>query len=88
MWTIVVKFLFFFIGCELLVHYGHSCLVPITDTVGINLLYVFVNIDMNLSNFVDTLKANFQKEKKLAFVSTIQFVASLQVNMNFFYETL
>ncbi|VDK48370.1 unnamed protein product [Anisakis simplex] len=66
------------LGCDLLVHYGHSCLVPIQDTDGIAMLYIFVNIDMNLSHFIDTLKANFSQRDKLALVSTIQFVAALQ----------
>lgn len=69
-----------FTGCDLLVHYGHSCLVPIQDTEGIAMLYVFVNIDINLSDFIDAVKVNFKKENKLALVSTIQFVASLQVS--------
>ncbi|KAI1721423.1 putative diphthamide synthesis protein [Ditylenchus destructor] len=66
------------LGCDLLVHYGHSCLVPIQDTPGIHMLYIFVNIDINLSHLVDTVRANFQKEQRIALVSTIQFVASLQ----------
>uniref|UniRef100_F1L745 2-(3-amino-3-carboxypropyl)histidine synthase subunit 1 n=1 Tax=Ascaris suum TaxID=6253 RepID=F1L745_ASCSU len=70
------------LGCDLLVHYGHSCLVPIQDTEGIAMLYVFVNIDINLSDFIDAVKVNFKKENKLALVSTIQFVASLQVVKN------
>ncbi|KAH7731615.1 Protein DPH-1 [Aphelenchoides avenae] len=65
------------LGCDLLVHYGHSCLVPIQDTQGISVLYVFVNIDMNLSHLVEAVAENFQG-KSLALVSTIQFVASLQ----------
>jgi 2-(3-amino-3-carboxypropyl)histidine synthase len=72
----------FTLGCDLLVHYGHSCLVPIQDTSGIHLLYVFVQIEMNLSDFINTIKSNFSKEQHLAFVSTIQFVASLQVNIS------
>ncbi|KAK0416819.1 hypothetical protein QR680_012701 [Steinernema hermaphroditum] len=68
------------LGCDLLVHYGHSCLVPIQDTQGIHMLYIFVNIDMNLSHFIDILKANFSAEgSKIALVSTVQFVVSLQV---------
>lgn len=67
-------------------HYGHSCLVPIHETKGINLLYIFVNIDINLTHFLDTLRNNFSKEKKLAIVSTIQFVASLQVFYYFEYS--
>jgi len=32
---------------DLLIHYGHSCLVPITETV-IKILYVFVEIEMDI----------------------------------------
>uniref|UniRef100_A0A1I7ZGE5 2-(3-amino-3-carboxypropyl)histidine synthase subunit 1 n=1 Tax=Steinernema glaseri TaxID=37863 RepID=A0A1I7ZGE5_9BILA len=68
------------LGCDLLVHYGHSCLVPIQDTQGIHMLYIFVNIDMNLSHFIDIVRANFPSEdSKIALVSTVQFVVSLQV---------
>uniref|UniRef100_A0A914CAT0 2-(3-amino-3-carboxypropyl)histidine synthase subunit 1 n=1 Tax=Acrobeloides nanus TaxID=290746 RepID=A0A914CAT0_9BILA len=66
------------LGCDLLVHYGHSCLVPIQETSGIHLLYIFVNIDINLSHLLDIVEANFKPNQKLALVSTIQFVASLQ----------
>lgn len=66
------------LGCELMVHYGHSCLIPIQETQGIEMLYVFVDIRMNLSHFIDVLKDNFAKDAKLALVSTIQFVPCLQ----------
>ncbi|GMR41189.1 hypothetical protein PMAYCL1PPCAC_11384, partial [Pristionchus mayeri] len=65
-------------GCELLVHYGHSCLVPIQNTDDISMLYVFVSIEINLSHFIDCLKANFKPGQKIALVSTIQFIPSLQ----------
>ncbi|KAL4003247.1 2-(3-amino-3-carboxypropyl)histidine synthase subunit 1 [Acanthocheilonema viteae] len=65
-------------GCDLMVHYGHSCLIPIQEMQGIMMLYVFVNIEMNLGHFIDVLKANFEKHKKIALVSTVQFVACLQ----------
>uniref|UniRef100_A0A915PKH0 2-(3-amino-3-carboxypropyl)histidine synthase subunit 1 n=1 Tax=Setaria digitata TaxID=48799 RepID=A0A915PKH0_9BILA len=65
-------------GCDLMVHYGHSCLIPIQETHGIEMLYIFVNIEMNLGHFIDVLKANFEKHKKLALVSTVQFVPCLQ----------
>uniref|UniRef100_A0A8R1HN21 2-(3-amino-3-carboxypropyl)histidine synthase subunit 1 n=1 Tax=Caenorhabditis japonica TaxID=281687 RepID=A0A8R1HN21_CAEJA len=64
-------------GCDLLVHYGHSCLVPIQNTDGIAMLYVFVNIHINLSHLIDCVRENFQG-KKLAVVSTVQFIPSLQ----------
>lgn len=34
-------------NCDLLVHYGHSCLVPITDTRR-KVLYVFVEIQIDI----------------------------------------
>ncbi|VDO20968.1 unnamed protein product [Haemonchus placei] len=70
------------LGCDLLVHYGHSCLVPIQNTEGIAMLYIFVNININISHFVDCIKANFTAPYKIALVSTIQFVGSLQAARN------
>ena len=47
------------IGAEFLIHYGHSCLVPITETC-IKILYVFVEINIDLQHFLDTVLLNFQ----------------------------
>lgn len=33
--------------CDLLIHYGHSCLVPITETKK-KVLYVFVEMKMDI----------------------------------------
>ncbi|GAA28607.2 diphthamide biosynthesis protein 1 [Clonorchis sinensis] len=63
------------LNVDLLVHYGHSCLVPLESP---SVLYVFVDIGIDLVHFIDTLKANFEKGSRLAVVSTIQFVTSLQ----------
>jgi 2-(3-amino-3-carboxypropyl)histidine synthase len=76
----------FILGCDLLVHYGHSCLVPIQDTVGINMLYVFVNIDVNIGHFIDTITHNFEKSKSIAFVSTVQFLTSLHVSRHLIFS--
>uniref|UniRef100_A0A914GY11 2-(3-amino-3-carboxypropyl)histidine synthase subunit 1 n=1 Tax=Globodera rostochiensis TaxID=31243 RepID=A0A914GY11_GLORO len=71
-----------------------ACLVPIQDTVGIHLLYVFVNIDMGTAHFLDTIRRRFGAEddeqrrrrpQTLALVSTIQFVAILQVFVACFF---
>lgn len=43
------------------------------------MLYVFVDIKIDTAHFIDTVKYNFAPGSKLAFVSTIQFVAALQV---------
>ena len=65
------------LGADYMVHYGHSCLVPI-DTTLIKMLYVFVDIKIDSQHVIDTLRHNFQAGSSLALVGTIQFVASLQ----------
>ena len=66
------------LGADLLVHYGHSCLVPI-DSVSMKMLYVFVDVKIDNKHLLDTLCTHFSdKSKRLALVSTIQFVAALQ----------
>ncbi|XP_072285337.1 2-(3-amino-3-carboxypropyl)histidine synthase subunit 1 isoform X2 [Pyxicephalus adspersus] len=66
------------LGADFLVHYGHSCLIPIDATHGIKMLYVFVDIKIDTSHFVDTIRFNFEQGASIAFVSTIQFVSALQ----------
>ncbi|XP_036392814.1 2-(3-amino-3-carboxypropyl)histidine synthase subunit 1 [Megalops cyprinoides] len=66
------------LGADFMVHYGHSCLVPIDSTAGIKMLYVFVDIQLDTAHFLDTLQLNFTPGQSLALVSTIQFVAALQ----------
>ena len=65
------------LGAELMVHYGHSCLVPISTTL-IKMLYVFVDIRIDNQHVIDTVKHNFKPRSSIALVSTIQFVAALQ----------
>lgn len=65
------------LGADMMVHYGHSCLVPI-DTTSIKMLYVFVDIKIDNQHVIDVLKHNFKPGSQFALVSTIQFVAALQ----------
>lgn len=65
------------LGADLLVHYGHSCLIPVDQTAGIKVLYVFVDIQIDALHFIESVKLNFPKQRKLALVSTIQFVSTL-----------
>jgi 2-(3-amino-3-carboxypropyl)histidine synthase len=65
------------LGCDYLIHYGHSCLVPIYVTQGITVQYVFVDIKFDLAHFVDSMRLNFAPTQRLALVSTVQFAASL-----------
>ncbi|XP_069471462.1 2-(3-amino-3-carboxypropyl)histidine synthase subunit 1 isoform X2 [Ambystoma mexicanum] len=66
------------LGADLMVHYGHSCLIPIDATKGIQMLYVFVDIKIDTSHFVETVLFNFPQGSSLALLSTIQFASALQ----------
>lgn len=65
------------LGCDLMVHYGHSCLIPIDATKGIRMLYVFVDIKIDSLHFVETIKHNVKPGSAVTLVSTIQFVTTL-----------
>lgn len=67
------------LGVDLLVHYGHSCLIPIDQTGGIKMLYIFVDIKIDVLHFLETVKTNFDSSKRLGIVSTIQFASTLHV---------
>ncbi|XP_075224838.1 diphthamide biosynthesis 1 isoform X2 [Lycorma delicatula] len=70
------------LGADLLVHYGHSCLIPVDQTVGIKVLYIFVDIKIDIHHFIETIKFNFPTKPRLGFVSTIQFVTTLHAAAN------
>nr|MBE5724760.1 putative diphthamide biosynthesis protein 1 [Cucujiformia] len=70
------------LGVDLLVHYGHSCLVPVDQTKGIKVLYIFVDIKIDPHHFLETIKLNFPINTKLTLVSTIQFLTTLQAVVN------
>jgi 2-(3-amino-3-carboxypropyl)histidine synthase len=64
------------LGCDLLVHYAHSCLIPVSTTK-IATLYIFVDISIDTAHLVNTLTRNFLAGKSIAMVGTIQFNATL-----------
>ncbi|KAI1640879.1 diphthamide biosynthesis protein 1 [Biscogniauxia mediterranea] len=64
------------LGCDLLVHYAHSCLIPV-DVTKIKVLYVFVDISIDTSHLLASLERNFAPPKTLAIVGTIQFNATI-----------
>lgn len=64
------------LGCDLLVHYAHSCLIPV-DVTKIKTLYVFVDISIDTTHLLATLERNFSTGKTIAMVGTIQFNATL-----------
>jgi len=73
------------LGCDFMVHYGHSCLVPIDvtsreDEFGrtMQVMYVFVDIDIDLEHMVESVKLTFpERETRLAVLGTIQFASAM-----------
>ncbi|XP_038615413.1 2-(3-amino-3-carboxypropyl)histidine synthase subunit 1 [Tachyglossus aculeatus] len=67
------------LGADFLVHYGHSCLVPMDISAGgLRTLYVFVDIRIDTAHLLDSVRLTFPPATALALVSTIQFVSTLQ----------
>ncbi|CAI6098525.1 unnamed protein product [Clonostachys chloroleuca] len=64
------------LGCDLLVHYAHSCLIPV-DVTKIKTLYVFVDISIDVTHLLASLERNFPTGKTIAVVGTIQFNATI-----------
>ena len=62
--------------CDLLIHYAHSCLIPV-DVTKIKTLYVFVDIAIDSTHFLAAVETNFQRGKRIAMVGTIQFNSTL-----------
>ena len=44
------------LGADFLVHYGHSCLVPVDVTHNVACIYVFVDIKIDVQHFVETVR--------------------------------
>ncbi|XP_040857124.1 2-(3-amino-3-carboxypropyl)histidine synthase subunit 1 isoform X2 [Ochotona curzoniae] len=67
------------LGADFLVHYGHSCLVPMdTSAQDLRILYVFVDIRVDTTHLLNSIRLTFPPASALALVSTIQFVSTLQ----------
>jgi 2-(3-amino-3-carboxypropyl)histidine synthase len=67
------------LNVDFLVHYGHSCLIPIKEC-SIPMIYVFVDIKIDTATFLATFRAHVPPESRVLLVSTIQFVSSLQAS--------
>ena len=71
-----VVFILFCFYSSFILSFFFSCLVPI-DITTISVLYVFVDIKMDVQHFIDTVKHNISSDSKVAFVSIIQFAGTL-----------
>lgn len=66
------------VGADFLVHYGHSCLVPVTALAsGLKALYVFVEIGVDAAHLVASLRANLEASRRVCLMGTIQFVSAV-----------
>ena len=65
------------LNCDFIVHYGHSCLVPIPDMTISNVLYVFVEIGIDIRHLLDSVAFNFEKTDKLILLGIVQFNTTL-----------
>ena len=65
-------------GIDLLVHFGHSCLVPIDQTV-VQTMYIPVTMKFDYEHLIDTINYNFPSSTSLALQGTIQFSFSLPI---------
>mmetsp|Transcript_24752 Transcript_24752/g.30444 ORF Transcript_24752/g.30444 Transcript_24752/m.30444 type:complete len:447 (+) Transcript_24752:111-1451(+) len=60
------------LGADLLVHYGHSCLVPLTTTA-IPCLYVFVEIRVDVQHLIDCFCKTCPIGTRVHVMGTVQF---------------
>lgn len=69
------------LGCDLLIHYGHSCLIPVSETKIKHALYVFVSISFDMNHLIESLFLTATQDptiKDIALVGTVQFTHSLE----------
>jgi len=60
------------LSCDFLVHYGHSCLVPLNKTC-IETLYVFVEIRVDAVHAVECFKKTVPAPARVHVMGTVQF---------------
>lgn len=67
--------------CDLLIHYGHSCLIPVTE-MKIRVLYIFVDIIIDIEHVEKIIRKIYLKanqlndqlnKEKISMIGTIQF---------------
>jgi 2-(3-amino-3-carboxypropyl)histidine synthase len=65
------------LGAQLLVHFGHSCLVSV-EHCKVPVLYVFVEIFIDLTHCLNTIRANLSPDRRVFLSGTVQFSSALQ----------
>lgn len=75
------------LGASLIIHYGHSCLVP-TSVTKVKVLYVFVEIQFDHQHLVDCIKKNFPVDCELFLAGTVQFISMVHATGAVLKETM
>lgn len=65
------------LGADLLIHYGHSCLVPVNVTA-VPCLYVFVDISIDVDRLIRTIDLNLLRSSNVVLAGTIQFASAIR----------
>ncbi|KAF8211375.1 Diphthamide synthesis [Mycena galopus ATCC 62051] len=63
------------LGCDMLIHYGHSCLVPM-DQTSIKTLYIFVEIAIDSLHLTQSVRLNFPDDRQLFHEALLESEAS------------
>ncbi|KAI8507356.1 Diphthamide biosynthesis protein 1 [Branchiostoma belcheri] len=69
------------LGADFMVHYGHSCLIPIDATSGMKMLYVFVDIKIDTMHFIQTVRHNFSPASSLALAAKQELSTDYKVHI-------
>ncbi|XP_069339590.1 2-(3-amino-3-carboxypropyl)histidine synthase subunit 1 isoform X1 [Eulemur rufifrons] len=70
------------LGADFLVHYGHSCLVPMdTSAQDFRVLYVFVDIRIDTTHLLDSIRLTFPPASVLALAAAQELKAEYQVSV-------
>ena len=65
------------LGADFMIHYGHSCLVPINVTQ-IPIMYVFVEISFDTSHLIPMVLSQFpEPTTQLCIMGTVQFLSAV-----------
>lgn len=75
------------LGCDFMIHYGHSCLISVKDCLISNMMYVFVEIDIDVPHLVETVKSLVPKDTRLACIATVQFISAMRGAMKLLEQT-
>jgi len=64
------------LGADFLVHYGHSCLVPV-DVTTMPCMYIFVDIRFDNAHLLACVRQNFPAGMRITLAGTIQFASAV-----------